>query len=73
MIKMIFINSFQAGHVSYTKTTDMKIDDMMDEIEDNTIDAHTLHKEAISGIEELKRQMQIIQDKLDKMCPGKVV
>ena len=47
----------------------MKIDDMMAEIQD----AHTQHTEALSGIEELKKQMQIIQDKLDKMCPGKVV
>lgn len=61
----------------------MKIDDMMDRIDDvnnelynlsdNTLDAHTLHVEAISGNEQLKKQMQVIQDKLDKMCRSRVV
>eukprot|EP00057_Strongylocentrotus_purpuratus_P029344 XP_011683818.1 PREDICTED: transient receptor potential cation channel subfamily A member 1 homolog [Strongylocentrotus purpuratus] len=69
--------------VAYTKTTDMKIDDMMDRIDDvsnelnnlsdSTLDACTLHVEAISGVEQLKQQMQVIQDKLDKMCRSRVV
>ncbi|XP_030849571.1 transient receptor potential cation channel subfamily A member 1 homolog [Strongylocentrotus purpuratus] len=63
----------KAGRVEYTKTTDVKIDNMMDKIDDvrnrlyllsdETLDANTLHREAI-------RQ---VQDKLDKMCRGKVV
>ena len=73
MINIIFIITFQAGRVEYTKTTDVKIDNMMDRIDDvrnrlyllsdETLDANTLHREAI-------RQ---VQDKLDKMCRGKVV
>eukprot|EP00057_Strongylocentrotus_purpuratus_P029349 XP_011683823.1 PREDICTED: transient receptor potential cation channel subfamily A member 1 homolog [Strongylocentrotus purpuratus] len=66
------INLKTEGRIPYRKTTDMKIDALMNKINANTLKADTLHQEAISSNEQLKMQMQVIQDKLDKMCRGKV-